>query len=87
MDFIDKQHIAGSRLVSIAARSPARSSTGPEVDLSPTPISVAIIFANVVLPKPGGPNTSVWSKLSSRSLAAPIKSQAVREPEAGQYSL
>ena len=64
----------GSRLVSSAARSPGRSSTGPEVDLIDTPISWAMILARVVLPNPGGPKIKVWSKDSLRPRAAWINS-------------
>ena len=46
-----------SRLVRIAARSPGRSSTGPEVWRRLTPISRAMMCASVVLPRPGGPNS------------------------------
>src|SRR5271170_1921809 len=63
----------GCRLVSRAARSPARWITGPEVARKPTPISRATICANVVLPSPGGPNNSTWSSASPRALAASIK--------------
>ena len=45
----------GSRFVSIAAKSPAFSSTGPDVVRILTPISFATILASVVFPKPGGP--------------------------------
>ena len=44
-----------SRLVRIAARSPARASTGPLVIRKFTPSSRATICASVVLPSPGGP--------------------------------
>ena len=44
-----------SRLVSSAARSPALAITGPEVARNPTPSSLAMICASVVLPRPGGP--------------------------------
>ena len=37
----------------MAARSPARSSAGPEVIRRPTPISAATMPARVVLPRPG----------------------------------
>ena len=47
-----------SRLVSSAARSPGRSSTGPEVCRRLTPISAATMCASVVLPSPGGPKSS-----------------------------
>ena len=43
------------RLVRMAARSPLRSSTGPEVHTRLTPNSAAIICASVVLPRPGLP--------------------------------
>ena len=43
----------GSRLVRIAARSPARSITGPAVTRSGAPISRAITCASAVLPRPG----------------------------------
>ena len=46
---------------------------GPEVDLNPTPNSRAIICANVVFPKPGGPESKTWSIASTRPLAASIK--------------
>ena len=59
-----------SRFVSNPAKSPGLSKTGPEVILIPTPNSFAKIFANVVLPKPGGPWNNVWSKASFRKLAA-----------------
>ena len=58
------------RFVRIAARSPARSSTGPEVTLKPTPSSEATMWASVVLPRPGLPAKSRWSAGSSRALAA-----------------
>ena len=63
----------GSKLVSNAAKSPARSSTGPDVWRRLTPISRAIMCASVVLPKPGGPNKSTWSSGSLRPRAALIK--------------
>ena len=44
-----------SRFVRMAAKSPAFSMTGPEVWRMFTPISLAMMFASVVLPKPGGP--------------------------------
>ena len=53
--------------------SPARSSVGPLVGLSPTPISSARMRHNVVLPSPGGPSSSMWSRASSRCLAACTK--------------
>ena len=44
-----------TRFDSIAARSPARSSAGPEVTRSEVPSSAAMIIASEVLPRPGGP--------------------------------
>ena len=58
----------GCRLVSSAARSPARWITGPEVARKPTPISRATICARVVLPRPGGPKNSTWSSASRAAL-------------------
>src|SRR4029079_7103518 len=68
-----KRTSRGSRFVRIAARSPGRSSTGPEVCRKPTPSSFATICASVVLPSPGGPNSSTWSSASCRSRAAWMK--------------
>ena len=56
--------------VSIPARSPGLSSTGPLVILNPTPNSFAMMFDRVVFPSPGGPCSSVWSRGSPRYLAA-----------------
>ena len=63
----------GSRLVRSAARSPARSSTGPDVWRRLTPSSCAMMCDSVVLPSPGGPNSSTWSSDSLRFLAASMK--------------
>ena len=63
----------GSRLVSSAARSPGRSSTGPEVWRRLTPSSCATMCDSVVLPSPGGPNSSTWSRASPRRRAASMK--------------
>ena len=68
-----KSKSPASRLLSIAAKSPAFSSTGPDVDLSEAPISLAMMLARVVLPSPGGPKISVWSRASRRFFAASIK--------------
>ncbi len=59
----------------MAARSPARSSTGPEVVRSGAPISWAMMCASVVLPRPGGPNRRTWSSDSRRSRAARMKTR------------
>ncbi len=57
----------------MAARSPALASTGPEVARKFTPSSRAMICASVVLPSPGGPNSSTWSSASPRPRAASMK--------------
>ena len=49
------------RLVSIAARSPARSIAGPLVTRIGVTSSVAMIIARLVLPNPGGPDSRMWS--------------------------
>ena len=61
-----------SRLVRIAARSPARSRAGPEVGWNPTRISWATMLARVVLPNPGGPLNKLWSTGSPRERAPSI---------------
>ena len=60
------------RLLRIAAISPGFSMAGPAVIFRFVPISFATIPASVVLPSPGGPYNSTWSKESPRSLAASI---------------
>lgn len=50
-----------ARLVRIAAKSPVFSMAGPEVILILPPISAAIIWAKVVLPRPGQPCKSTCS--------------------------
>ncbi len=60
-------------MVRIAARSPARSMAGPEVTFSLTPISYDMMAASVVLPNPGGPYSSTWSRGSSLPRAASMK--------------
>src|SRR5689334_12191931 len=62
-----------SRLVSSAARSFGFSNTGPEVCRRFTPSSWAMMCERVVLPRPGGPNSSTWSSASPRLRAAPMK--------------
>src|SRR6266851_1714749 len=61
-----------SRPLTIAARSPARSTAGPEVERMLTPRSRAMIWASEVLPSPGGPEKSTWSRTSPRWRAASI---------------
>src|SRR5919109_2048139 len=63
----------GLRLVRMAAKSPGRSSTGPEVERMLTPSSAAMMCARVVFPSPGGPYSSTWSSASVRCLAAVMK--------------
>src|SRR5438045_1711276 len=60
------------RFVRIAARSPGRSSTGPDVARTGAPSSLAITYARVVFPSPGGPYSSTWSSASLRCRAAAI---------------
>src|SRR5271165_5060621 len=62
-----------SRLVRSAARSPALAMTGPAVERKLTPSSRATIWASVVLPSPGGPTNSTWSRASPRALADSMK--------------
>src|SRR5918994_6153379 len=62
-----------SRLVRMAARSPARSSAGPLVTRRLTPSSAATIPASDVLPVPGGPAKSRWSTAWPRCFAAPSR--------------
>ena len=45
-------------VVSMPARSPGFSITGPAVARTVTPISAPITWASVVLPRPGGPYSS-----------------------------
>ena len=61
------------RFVSSAARSPGFSIAGPEVMRIFTPISWAMMPASVVLPSPGGPCSSTWSRDSVRRRAASMK--------------
>ncbi len=54
----------------MAARSPARSTAGPEVVWRWAPSSWAMMPASVVLPRPGGPENSRWSGAWPRRRAA-----------------
>ena len=56
--------------VRTAARSPARSTAGPDVYRTFTPSSRAMIVASVVLPRPGGPYRRMWSAASPLPFAA-----------------
>src|SRR3712207_2655972 len=59
----------GARLDSIAARSPDRSIAGPLVIFTDVPSSEPMINARLVLPSPGGPDSSTWSGGRPRRLA------------------
>ena len=50
------------------ARSPLRSSAGPEVTRASLPSSWAMTWASVVLPRPGGPDSSTWSSVPAALL-------------------
>src|SRR6476661_3915520 len=66
------------RLVSSAARSPARSIAGPLVTRIGVLSSDATIIARLVLPSPGGPDSSTWSGppgLGKTSLAMIVASE------------
>src|ERR1041385_3111737 len=63
-----------SRLVSKPASSPAFSMTGPLVFLMFVPIAFAMMFASVVLPRPGGPLNKMCSRTSPRFFAAATSS-------------
>ena len=60
------------RFVSKAAKSPGLLIAGPDVIFIFEFISFEIIFASVVLPNPGGPYRSTWSRASPLFLAASI---------------
>lgn len=55
----------GLRLVSRPARSPGLSSTGPDVTRSCAPISLAMMFARVVLPSPGAVQQDVVERVAA----------------------
>ena len=59
----------------MAARSPGLSITGPEVLLILTSSSLAMMWAREVLPRPGLPWKSTWSRASERALAASMKTR------------
>jgi hypothetical protein len=56
------------------ARSPGFSIAGPLDDLTLQPRSLPMIYANVVLPNPGGPDSKIWSSGSFLSFAASTNS-------------
>ena len=64
----------------MAARSPARSSAGPDVMCRCTPISAATMPAMLVLPSPGGPASSRWSAAWPR--ARPPRARSTGAPSA-----
>ena len=70
MDLVDEQHIA----VLEVGEDGGEVVAGPDVGLNPAAISVATIWASVVLPSPGGPLNSRWSTGSERRLAPSINS-------------
>src|SRR6187402_3215333 len=70
-----KRTSPSSRLVSRAARSPDLAMTGPDVARKPTPSSREMIWASVVLPRPGGPKNRTWSSASPRAFAAWMKTR------------
>ena len=63
----------GSRAVRIAAMSALRSTAGPDMTRSVEVISVAMMPARDVLPRPGGPARSTCSHGSPRRRAASRK--------------
>ena len=73
VDLVDEEHVAarraasGSRRGRAAARAPVRSSRG-----ACAPSSRARMRARLVLPRPGGPESSTWSSGSPRARAAAI---------------
>lgn len=72
MNFINKSTSPSLSEVKIEAKSPDFSIAGPDTVLILTPSSLAIISANVVLPRPGGPYNKTWSNDSSLLRAALI---------------
>jgi len=64
VDLVDEQHVARSRFVSSAARSPGRSSTGPDVCRRFTFNSLAMMLASVVFPDPAAEYQNVIQRLA-----------------------
>lgn len=60
----------------MAARSPACWMAGPEEIRRGTSSSSAMIMARVVLPRPGGPESSTWSAVRPRNLDASSTSES-----------
>ena len=73
MDLVDEEDVVLLEVGQDRRRSLGFSSTGPEVGRRLTPSSLAMMCESVVLPRPGGPNSSTWSIASPRRLAAPMK--------------
>lgn len=59
----------------MAESSTGRVIAGPDVVCSVPPISLATTAASVVLPRPGGPEKSTWSKGSLREDAASMSTR------------
>ena len=55
VDLVDEQHVAVLEIGEQRGEIARLGDTGPEVARKPTPISRAMIWASVVLPRPGGP--------------------------------
>jgi hypothetical protein len=68
VDLVDEQHVLRLEVGEQRREVAGRSSTGPEVWRRLTPSSLAMMCASVVLPRPGGPNSSTWIE----RLAAPL---------------
>jgi hypothetical protein len=57
MDLINEKNVLSCKFVRIPARSPALSICGPLVVCRRDPTALAIKFASVVFPRPGGPQS------------------------------
>jgi hypothetical protein len=55
MNLVYEQNILRMQIGQYGRQSPLRSMAGPEVMRMLTPISIAMMLASVVLPRPGGP--------------------------------
>jgi hypothetical protein len=55
VDLVDEQHVAGAKLVRIAAEVAGPLDDRPAGRPDPVPSSAATMLANVVFPRPGGP--------------------------------
>jgi hypothetical protein len=70
MDFVNEQHVAFLKVRKQSGKVAGLSIVGPLVDLKFAPIALARMLASVVLPRPGGPLSKMWSIGSLRRLAA-----------------